>query len=158
MEDSATRSTVEEQRQRPVLSRVGESVAVGAVAGGVVGAIPAAWLDVPAVKGGRVLPALKSSMTVIGGHSALLAAVAGTYTLTEAGLDTVTGSQSPWNSAIAGCASGGIIGMRVQKASVGVGACAALAAMAAAMSQIEGSGSSHQDFLLKKVQQTTGDA
>jgi import inner membrane translocase subunit TIM22 len=100
------------------------------LAGTILGAITAAWQDVPAVERNVALPALKKTGRIMMNYGLTFGAIGGIFAVTEAVAGSVRGENDFWNSALGGAAAGSVLGIRAGKLPVGIGAAAALAAVA----------------------------
>jgi import inner membrane translocase subunit TIM22 len=100
------------------------------LAGTILGAITAAWQDVPAVERNVALPALKKTGRIMMNYGLTFGAIGGIFAVTESVAGSIRGEKDFWNSALGGAAAGSVLGIRAGKLPVGIGAAAALAAVA----------------------------
>jgi import inner membrane translocase subunit TIM22 len=113
-----------------LLFKTASAAASSFFAGTILGAITAAWQDVPAVERNVALPALKKTGRIMMNYGLTFAAIGGIFAFTESVAASIRGKDDFWNSALGGAAAGSVLGLRAGKLPVGVGAAAALAAVA----------------------------
>eukprot|EP00271_Cylindrocystis_brebissonii_P019383 TRINITY_DN586_c2_g1_i1.p1 TRINITY_DN586_c2_g1~~TRINITY_DN586_c2_g1_i1.p1 ORF type:complete len:161 (+),score=15.28 TRINITY_DN586_c2_g1_i1:173-655(+) len=116
-----------------VLFKTATATGASFLIGTVSGAIAATWHDVPAVERNQALPALLKTTKVMGWYGRYFATVGGVFALTDALAEQGRGKKDIWNGVLGGIAAGGVVGLRVGKIPAAIGACAALAAMSAAV-------------------------
>jgi import inner membrane translocase subunit TIM22 len=82
------------------------------LAGTILGAITAAWQDVPAVERNVALPALKKTGRIMMNYGLTFGAIGGIFAVTEAVAGSIRGENDFWNSALGGAAAGSVLGIR----------------------------------------------
>jgi import inner membrane translocase subunit TIM22 len=87
------------------------------LAGTILGAITAAWQDVPAVERNVALPALKKTGRIMMNYGLTFAAIGGIFAFTESVAASIRGKDDFWNSALGGAAAGSVLGLRGKRAS-----------------------------------------
>eukprot|EP00897_Mesotaenium_endlicherianum_P003973 jgi/Mesen1/3603/ME000020S03135 len=105
----------------------------GLLLGTITGAIKATWQDIPAVQRNQAMPALMKTGKIMGAYGLLFAAIGGVFSFTDAMAEELRGKKDIWNGVYGGAAAGSILGLRVGRLPIGVGAAAAFAAMSAAV-------------------------
>jgi import inner membrane translocase subunit TIM22 len=81
-------------------------------AGTILGAITAAWQDVPAVERNVALPALKKTGRIMMNYGLTFAAIGGIFAFTESVAASIRDKDDFWNSALGGAAAGSVLGLR----------------------------------------------
>ncbi len=82
------------------------------LAGTILGAITAAWQDVPAVERNVALPALKKTGRIMMNYGLTFGAIGGIFAVTESVAGSIRGENDFWNSALGGAAAGSVLGIR----------------------------------------------
>lgn len=116
--------------------------------GTVVGAASAAWASAPPA-GTQLAQQMKSVGGIVGRNTATFAALGATYATVECSAESIRGQRDVYNSMVAGCAAGVVIGARTGSVKAGLGACAAFAAMTAAVRQF-GSKAQHESIMARR--------
>lgn len=109
-------------------TRMATGLGTGFVLGSFLGAVTASWSDVPLVLRDKPWPALVRTGTVMSRYGATLGMVGLAYATVDCFAETVRGQRDWKNGALAGLAGGALLGVRIGRLPVGVGAAAALAA------------------------------
>jgi import inner membrane translocase subunit TIM22 len=84
----------------------------GGVTGTILGSIVASWRDVPAVQKNKSLPAIRSTLKVMGSYGLTYAIIGGTYAATESAMESLRHKKDLWNGVTGGCAAGAALGLR----------------------------------------------
>lgn len=115
------------EKPQDCMSRVVSGTASSFVAGAFTGALTANWGDIPQVLQDKPLPALKRTGAIMGVYGMTFAAVGLAYTGIDCVAETFRGKKDMWNGVLGGAAAGAMLGLRLGRLPVGVGAAAALA-------------------------------
>ncbi len=95
-----------------LLFKTASAAASSFFAGTILGAITAAWQDVPAVERNVALPALKKTGRIMMNYGLTFAAIGGIFAFTESVAASIRGKDDFWNSALGGAAAGSVLGLR----------------------------------------------
>ncbi|DBB07136.1 hypothetical protein WJX77_002223 [Trebouxia sp. C0004] len=115
------------EKPQDCMSRVISGTTSSFVAGGIIGALAANWGDIPQVLQDKPLPALKRTGAIMGSYGLTFAAIGLAYSGIDCVAETFRGKKDIWNGVFGGAAAGAMLGLRLGKLPVGVGAAAALA-------------------------------
>lgn len=113
------------------VSRTISATSNGFMFGSVLGAISATWGDVPKVVKGDAYPGVAKTLQVMGAYGATFAFVGAAFAAGECISENMRGKKDFWNAAVGGAFSGAVVGLRVGRLGVGIGAASALAAASA---------------------------
>jgi hypothetical protein len=116
------------ERPDDCVSRTLTGTAASFAAGNIIGALSANWGDVPVVLRDKPLPALLRTGRIMGQYGVTFAAIGLAYTGMDCLAETLREKKDAWNGAIGGAAAGIVLGLRVGRLPVALGAAAAMAA------------------------------
>lgn len=114
-------------------TRAAEGLLSGFLAGSFMGAVTANWSTLPVVLKDKPWPALARTGAVMGRYGATFGAVGLTFATVDAVSENVRGKVDWVNGALAGLATGGVLGLRLGSFPIAVGAALALAATSASV-------------------------
>lgn len=101
------------------------------VAGNITGALAANWGDIPVVLRNKPWPALQRTGRIMLQYGGTFGAVGLAFTGVDCLAETIREKKDMWNGVLGGATAGAVLGLRIGRLPVAVGAAAALAATSA---------------------------
>lgn len=119
------------ERPEDCPTRIAFATGGGFVVGSLFGAVASNWGDIPKVIRDKPWPALVRTGAQMASYGSTLALVGAAFATIDCLAETVRGKKDWVNSALASAAAGSIVGLRVGRLPVAVGAGALMAAVSA---------------------------
>eukprot|EP00887_Chlorella_sp_A99_P004937 scaffold4.g4937.t1 len=126
------------ERPEDCPTRIGLAAGAGFVAGAIFGAVTSNWGDIPQVVRDKPWPALVRTGSVMAAYGSTLALVGAAFATVDCFAETVRGKKDWVNGCLGSAAAGAMVGLRVGRLPVAVGAAAAMAAVSAVVDASDG--------------------